>query len=65
MLLCPNHDALFDEGFSSFDDEGKVLIPEQLEQVDAVFMNVDCNAKIELTEGNKKHLEYHREHILR
>ena len=63
LLMCPNHDWLFDKGWISFDNEGKILISNQLEEVDKVFMNIYDNMKINLTEKNKKYLEYHRKHI--
>lgn len=65
FLLCPNHDALFDSGYISFDDNGNILISEQLGQVDAIFMNVDKNMKIHLSDRNKKYLEYHRKNIFK
>ncbi len=65
LLLCPNHDALFDNGYISFDDNGKIMISEHLSQVDRIFMNVNYDMKIEMTSGNKKYMKYHREHILK
>lgn len=65
LLLCPNHDALFDAGYISFSDDGNIMISEQLEQVDAIFMNVDKNMKIHLSDKNKKYLEYHRNTIFK
>ncbi len=65
LLLCPNHDALFDNGFISFEDNGKIMISERLTEVDKIFMNVDSNMKIKLTEGNKIYLDYHRKNIFK
>ena len=56
---------MFDAGYISFSDDGYILVSEYLEQVDAIFMNVDKNAKIKLTNGNKKYLFYHREHLFK
>ena len=28
LLMCPNHDKLFDRGYISFDDTGRILISE-------------------------------------
>lgn len=63
FLLCPNHDKLFDNGFISFDDAGEIIISEKLNQVNCVFMNVKSDMKIDLNAGNRKYLEFHREHI--
>lgn len=65
FLLCPNHDALFDSGYISFDDNGTIMISEELGQVDSIFMNVDKNMKIRLSSKNKKYLEYHRNNIFK
>ena len=64
FLLCPNHDKLFDNGFISFDNTGSIIVSEKLDQVNCVYMNVQSDMKIDINNGNKKYLEYHREHIL-
>ena len=64
FLLCPNHDKLFDNGFISFDNTGRIIVSEKLDQVNCVYMNVQSDMKIDINNGNKKYLEYHREHIL-
>ncbi|WP_232240190.1 HNH endonuclease [Bacillus tropicus] len=33
LLLCPNHDALFDKGYISFGDDGRILISNSLDEV--------------------------------
>ena len=67
FLLCPNHDQLFDQGWISFDDTGKILISEGLSQEDRCFTNVSENMKIHfpLTAGNRVYLKYHRENIFK
>ena len=60
FLMCPNHDKLFDGGYISFDDEGKIMISPELSDVNRMFMNVNVNMKIDLSEGNKRYLLYHR-----
>ena len=65
LLLCPNHDALFDSGYISFDENGVIMISEQLGQIDAIFMNVDKSMKISVSNKNKIYLEYHRNNILK
>ncbi len=63
FLMCPNHDKLFDQGWITFDDEGRIIISSRLKEVDRVFLNVDANMKISIREGSKKYLEYHRENV--
>ena len=63
FILCPNHDKLFDKGLISFDDSGEILISEKLTEINRMFTNVSVNMKVPLTEGQRKYLGYHREHV--
>ena len=63
LLLCPNHDRLFDKGFISFGEDGRILISNHLDQINRVYTNVNTNMRIDLTEQNKKYLEFHRKMI--
>ncbi|MCR5610175.1 MAG: HNH endonuclease, partial [Lachnospiraceae bacterium] len=63
LLLCPNHDALFDIGFISFKDDGNILISEKLTDVNKLMLNINPNMKIEVTTSNLEYIRYHRENI--
>ena len=63
FLMCPNHDRLFDKGWISFDEEGKIEISDQLTKENQIFTNVSTDMRIDLTDGNKKYLKYHRENV--
>lgn len=63
LLLCPNHDRLFDKGYISFDNDGNILISEELNDDDKIFTNVHNNMKIVLMEESKEYMKYHREKI--
>ena len=63
FLMCPNHDKLFDKGYITFDDNGKIIISDRLTENDKVFLNVDSRMQIELTKSNKKYLKFHRENV--
>ena len=63
FMLCPNHDKLFDSGYISFDDLGRILISDQLNESDRLLLNVHSDMKIRISEGNKKYLKYHRSHL--
>ena len=65
LLMCPNHDALFDSGYISFDDTGKIMISDHLDQIDATHMNVNRNTKIELSDKSKIYLKYHNNNIFK
>jgi len=61
FLLTPNLDKLFDLGFISFSDDGKILISSKLSKKDKEILGV--NEKMKLTEihsANKKYLVHHR-----
>lgn len=60
LLLCPNHDALFDGGYISFADDGKIIISKKLSEKDCMLTNVNPSMKITLSDKNKKYLAYHR-----
>ncbi len=65
LLLCPNHDKLFDLGYISFDDEGKILISQQLDANNRMWLNALPTMKIKITDKNLFYLAYHREHIFK
>lgn len=65
LLLCPDHDKLFDQGWISFDDDGKILITRQLDEVNRMYMNINPAIRFVPFDGNKKYLAYHRKHIFK
>lgn len=67
LLLCRNHDYLFDQGYISFDDEGNILITDEvLEKLEAYNVKKDYKLdKRHLTFSRKKFLEYHRNTYLK
>ena len=64
LLLCPMHDALFDKGFISFDDNGKILISKELNEVEQALVNINEDSCINIvSEKQKEYLKYHRDNI--
>lgn len=63
FLMCPNHDKLFDKGYITFDDDGKIIISDRLTENDRVFLNVNSTMHIDLIGNNKKYLKFHRENV--
>lgn len=61
LLLCPNHDRLFDKGFITFTDEGMIIISDKLNMVDCVYLNVKNEMHVDLTEAGRQYIKYHRE----
>ena len=65
FLLCPNHDRLFDGGWISFNDNGKILISKQLSASEMFDLNVDCTMHVLLNDQNRGYLQYHRNNIFK
>lgn len=65
LLLCPLHDSLFDKGYISFDETGKVVLPpNSLIRHDILkeLMGVDSNTKIEDKYLTKERVSYLKRH---
>ena len=65
LLLCPNHDHLFDKGYISFSDSGRILISSLLDNDNRMFLNIMDTMTIDITEEMLPFLHYHRENIFR
>jgi hypothetical protein len=61
LLLCPNHDALFDKGLISFKDDGTILISSSLDDNSIIFLNIHKNIKIEMNHIKRQYMKWHRE----
>jgi putative restriction endonuclease len=62
LALSPAVDKLFDKGFISFDNEGKILINKKINKEIVKKLGIDLNIKINnLTLKHKFYLEKHRE----
>lgn len=65
LLLCPNHDKVFDIGLITFDNDGNIIISKDLKETDRIFLNLRENMKVEISEKNRAYIEYHRSHIFK
>ena len=63
FLLTPNLDKLFDKGYISFDDNGKILISDKLK--DFQFLGISAEMKIPIEVEHKKYLSYHRNKVFK
>lgn len=64
LLLCSMHDALFDKGLISFDDNGKILISSSFSENNQALSNVNEDSSINIvSEKQKEYLKWHRENI--
>lgn len=60
ILLSPNVDSLFDKHLISFDDEGNMLISNNLSLEELTILGLNDKMKISVTDGMKIYLKYHR-----
>lgn len=63
FLLLPNLDKLFDNGFISFDEKGKIMVANALKIPEAFGIHEDM--MIKLKQGNKPFMEFHRASVFR
>ncbi|MDP4085071.1 MAG: HNH endonuclease [Bacillota bacterium] len=59
LLLCPNHDSLFDKGFISFYEEGKIVIADDLNDTVRVFMNINPQFRLKMNENKSLYIKWH------
>jgi putative restriction endonuclease len=64
LLLAPNLDALFDSGYISFSEDGKIIISEHLghENINLLGINSDMMLRYVYPQ-NRLYLLYHRENV--
>jgi HNH endonuclease len=63
LLLSANLDALFDAGLVSFDDEGRMLVADQVSVEERQLLNLPNGLRKRPTEALASYLKYHRELI--
>ena len=65
LLLCINHDALFDKGYISFDENGKIIISDVLPSSYHKTLNIRDDMKIKLLPEQQEYMEFHRNSLLK
>lgn len=60
LLLCPNHDAVFDKHLITFDDDGNIQISSQLDEHERAMLNLRPSIKITMNDNMRRYMEYHR-----
>lgn len=63
LLLCPNHDYLFDKGYITFENDGLIRVSTKLTQQQRSFFNIHDSMKLASTEEHKDYLAYHRDNL--
>jgi len=65
LLLSRNMDALFDQGYISFTDDGKIILSKQLSEDLREFLKGYGLKKIYLSEKRLKFLKFHRQKVFK
>lgn len=60
FLLCPDHDWLFDKFYISFDDEGNIILAENIDKETYNKLKITNMDRVILNDENKKYLKWHR-----
>ncbi|WP_414829229.1 HNH endonuclease [Alteromonas sp. H39] len=63
LLLVANIDKAFDKAYITFEDNGAMLIAEELEEY--TKLGIDPSAKIALSPKHREYMAYHREVLFR
>lgn len=63
ITMTPTYHTLFDLGFISFEEDGKLLVSPFLSNITKQRLNLKEGQNIRLQTGSAKYLEYHRNNI--
>ena len=63
ITMTPTYHALFDIGFISFTDDGRLLVSPFLSNINKTKLNLKENTVYRLQTGSARYLKYHRENI--
>ena len=65
ILLCCNHDSLYNKGYISFDAKGNILISEKIEEKDYDKFVLNTDIKIPTEIEHKPYFKWHKKHIFK
>ena len=61
LLLMPNLDAAFDNGYISFSDDGCILVSDKLCEDNCKKLGISRDMRLRtITNGHRQYLAYHR-----
>jgi len=64
LLLHPTLDHLFDSGFISFDDNGKILVSDKISNADLEILHISRNDNLrKAPKGLAEYLGFHRDNV--
>ncbi|MEG0472243.1 MAG: HNH endonuclease [Solibacillus sp.] len=65
ILLCSNHDVLYDQGFIAFDGTGKIHISSEIEKIDYIKYGIHEKMRVNRVEENKKYFKWHKRNVFK
>ncbi|HWO97757.1 MAG TPA: HNH endonuclease [Bacillus sp. (in: firmicutes)] len=65
VLLCANHDALYDKGLIAFDGQGRLHVSSVISDEDYLMYGLEPMAKIQIHSENKVYFKWHKKNIFR
>lgn len=66
ILLAPHLDAAFDRGFITVNDDGCVIVSQQLSSTDRQALGVSVPQRVPgLVDGHRHYLPWHRSHVFK
>ena len=60
FLLCTDHDWLFDKFYISFDDEGNIILADNIDKETYNKLKITNMDRVILNDENKKYIKWHR-----
>lgn len=64
LLLCPNHDKLFDRHLISFNSDGRIMLSESINTNNYEQLNINKDITIDKDLFKEEYMSYHREKIV-
>ena len=64
LLLCAMHDALFDKGLITFDENGSIQISESLSESDRSILDLDEDFILDMNDSMKTYMKWHYKNSL-
>lgn len=65
ILLCCNHDVLYDRGFIAFDGTGKIHISDEISEEEYVKYGINAKIRVHRYEQNKPYFKWHKRNVFR
>ncbi|SET45542.1 HNH endonuclease [Natronincola peptidivorans] len=61
ILLCPTHDALFDKGLITFQDDGRIIISNRIKEKEYRLLNISKEIRLPFKKEQLPYIKWHRE----